>query len=169
MSNTNFTENRSWTQGPAKGPTKTRGWTQAPAKDPTKTRRWTQGPAKGPTKNRGWTRGPAKGPTKTWGWTQGPEKGPTKNRGWTQGPAKGPTKTWVWTQAPAKAKQLLPLIRHPPCFSNSQYVLDTTMHNQTQITQIRQEPSYKQLKGKTNWPSFLFGNRSGHHNTEFRT
>jgi hypothetical protein len=93
----------------------------------------------------------------------------TKNRSWTQGPAKGPTKTRGWNQAPAKDKQLLPLIRHPPCFSYSQYVLDTTMHNQTQITQIRQEPSYKQLKAKTNRPSFLLGIRSGHHNTEFRT
>jgi hypothetical protein len=54
------------------------------------------------------------------------------------------TKNHGWTQAPAKGKQLLPLIRHPSCFSYSQYVLDITMHNQTQITKLRQEPSYKQ-------------------------
>ena len=32
----------------------------------------------------------------------------------------------------------------------AQYVLDTTMHKQTQITQIRHESSYKQLEVKTN-------------------
>ena len=34
-----------------------------------------------------------------------------------------------WAQALVKGKQFLPLIRHPPCSSYSQYVLDTTMHN----------------------------------------
>ena len=29
----------------------------------------------------------------------------------------------------------------------TQYVLDTTIRKQTQITYIRREPSYKQLKG----------------------
>jgi len=32
----------------------------------------------------------------------------------------------------------------------TQYVLDTTIHKQTQITQIRHGPSYKQLQVKTN-------------------
>jgi hypothetical protein len=33
---------------------------------------------------------------------------------------------------------------------DGQYVLDTTMRKQTQITQIKHEPSYKQLDVKTN-------------------
>jgi len=33
----------------------------------------------------------------------------------------------------------------------------------------RNEPSYKQVGVKTNRISFLWGNRSGHHNTELRT
>jgi hypothetical protein len=53
--------------------------------------------------------------------------------------------------------------------NTTQYALDTTMCKQTQITQIRHEPSYKQLEVKTNWTSFLCGNRNGHHNTEFRS
>ena len=51
----------------------------------------------------------------------------------------------------------------------TQYVLDPTIRKQTQITQIRLEPSYKQLEVKTNRISFLYGNRNGHHNTELRT
>ena len=43
------------------------------------------------------------------------------------------------------------------------YVLDTTIHKQTQITYIRHEPFYKQLGVKTNRTSFLCGNRNGHH------
>jgi hypothetical protein len=34
--------------------------------------------------------------------------------------------------------------------NTTQYVLDTTMRKQTQITQIKHEPSYKQLDVKTN-------------------
>ena len=34
--------------------------------------------------------------------------------------------------------------------NKTQYVLDTTMRKQTQITLIRHEPSYKQLEIKTN-------------------
>ena len=50
-----------------------------------------------------------------------------------------------------------------------QYVLDTTIHKQTQITQIRYDPSQKQPKVKTNRTLFLCGNRNGHHTTELRT
>jgi hypothetical protein len=49
-----------------------------------------------------------------------------------------------------KGKHLLPLMRHLPCYSYSQYVLDRTPYKQTQITYIRHEPSYKQLEIKTN-------------------
>ena len=41
----------------------------------------------------------------------------------------------------------------------TQYVLDTTIPKQTQITQIRHAPSYKQLEVKTNRSSFIYGNR----------
>ena len=40
-----------------------------------------------------------------------------------------PTNTREWTQMPAKDKQFLPLIRRQPCYSYSQYMLDTTMRN----------------------------------------
>ena len=50
----------------------------------------------------------------------------------------------------------------------TQYVLDTTMYKQTQITKIRHEPSYKQLEVKTNRTSFLCGNRNGYHDTKLR-
>jgi hypothetical protein len=43
------------------------------------------------------------------------------------------------------------------------------MRKQARITQIRHEPSYKQLEIMTNRTSFLSGNRSGHHNMEHRT
>ena len=36
----------------------------------------------------------------------------------------------------------------------TQYVLDTTINKQTQITQIRHGPSYKQLEVKTNRAPF---------------
>jgi len=45
-----------------------------------------------------------------------------------------PTKNWEWTQTPAKGKKILPLIRHPPYYSYSQYVLKTTIGKQTQLT-----------------------------------
>jgi len=45
----------------------------------------------------------------------------------------------------------------------------TTIRQQTQITYIRHEPSYKQLEEKTNRTSFLCGNRNEQHNTEPRT
>jgi hypothetical protein len=35
-----------------------------------------------------------------------------------------------------------------------QYVLDTTIHKQTQLMQIRHGPSYKQLEVKTNRTPF---------------
>ena len=41
-----------------------------------------------------------------------------------------------------------------------QYVLNTSLRKQTQITQIRHEPSYKQLEVKTNRTSFLCENGS---------
>ena len=47
----------------------------------------------------------------------------------------------------------------------TQCALHTTIRKQTQITLIRQAPSYKQLEVKTNQPSFVFGN----HNTEPKT
>ena len=53
--------------------------------------------------------------------------------------------------------------------NTTQYVLDTTMCKQIQITYIRQQPSYKQLKVETNRTSFVCGNRHRHHNTELRT
>ena len=37
----------------------------------------------------------------------------------------------------------------------TQYVLDTTLHKQTQITQIKHEFSYKQLEVKTNRTYFF--------------
>ena len=39
--------------------------------------------------------------------------------------------------------------------NTTQYVLDTTIRKQTQITYARHEPSYKQLEVKTNRTSFL--------------
>ena len=45
-------------------------------------------------------------------------------------------------------------------------VLETTIHKQTQIMEIRHELSYKQLEVKTNRTLFLCGNRNGYHNTE---
>jgi len=36
--------------------------------------------------------------------------------------------------------------------NTTQYVLDTTIHKQTQITETRHEPSYKQLEVKTTMP-----------------
>ena len=53
--------------------------------------------------------------------------------------------------------------------NTTQYVLDTTIHKQTQITYTSNEPSYKQLKVKTTRTSFPRGNRNGHHNTGPRT
>jgi hypothetical protein len=44
--------------------------------------------------------------------------------------------------------------------NTTQYVLETTIGKQTQITYVRHEPSYKQLKVKTNRTSFLCGNRN---------
>jgi len=51
----------------------------------------------------------------------------------------------------------------------TQYVLDTTIHKQTQIMSTRDEPSYKQPVVKTNLTSFLCENRNGHHITKLRT
>jgi hypothetical protein len=50
--------------------------------------------------------------------------------------------------------------------NTTQYVLNTTIRKQTQITLIRYEPSYKQLEVNTNRTSSLCGNRNGHHNRE---
>jgi len=52
--------------------------------------------------------------------------------------------------------------------NTTQYVLDTTMCKQTQTTQIKHEPSYKQREVKTNRTSHLCGNHNGHHNTELK-
>jgi len=68
-----------------------------------------------------------------------------------------------------KGKQFLLLLRHPPCYSYSQEVFVTTTRKQTQITYIRHQPSYKQLGTKTNRTLFIWGNRSGHHNTDITT
>ena len=46
--------------------------------------------------------------------------------------------------------------------NTTQYVLDTTMRKQKQITEIK----HKQLEVKTNRTSFLFGHRNRHHDTE---
>jgi len=51
----------------------------------------------------------------------------------------------------------------------TQYGLDNTMRKQTQRTEIRHAPSYKQLETKTNRTSVVCGNSNGHHNTELRT
>ena len=50
----------------------------------------------------------------------------------------------------------------------TQYVLDITIHTQTQIT-YKTLDSYKQLEVKTNRTLFLCGNHNRHHNTELRT
>ena len=68
-----------------------------------------------------------------------------------------------------KGKQFLLLLRHPSCYSYSQEVFVTTTRKQTQITYIRHQPSYKQLGTKTNRTLFIWGNRSGHHNTDITT
>jgi hypothetical protein len=56
----------------------------------------------------------------------------------------------------AKSKQFLLLIRHPPCYSSSHDVLNTTTHKPAQITQIRHEPFYKQLGVNTNQILFFY-------------
>ena len=53
--------------------------------------------------------------------------------------------------------------------NTTQYVFDTIIRKQTHTTVIRHEPSYKQLKVKTNRTSYLCGNNNGHYNTELRT
>jgi len=53
--------------------------------------------------------------------------------------------------------------------NTTQYVLNTTIRKQTEMTPIRHEPSYNQLEVKTIRISFLCGNRNGHHTTELRT
>jgi len=45
-----------------------------------------------------------------------------------------PTKNQGWIQAPQRGKQFLPPTRHPPCYSYSQSVLDTTMRKKAKIT-----------------------------------
>ena len=44
--------------------------------------------------------------------------------------------------------------------NKTQYVLDTTIRKETQITNIRHDRLYKQLEVKTNQTSFLCGNRN---------
>jgi len=53
---------------------------------------------------------------------------------WNHSDSMNLTKNRGWTQAPAKCKQFLPIIRHQPFYSYGQYVLDTTIRKQTQIT-----------------------------------
>lgn len=45
-----------------------------------------------------------------------------------------PIKNWGWTQSASKGQAVLPLTRHRPCYSYSQYVNDTIIHKQMQIT-----------------------------------
>jgi hypothetical protein len=59
--------------------------------------------------------------------------------------------------------------RHGTNNKESQYVFDTIMRKQTQITWIRPQLSYKHLEVKTYRTSFLYGNRIGHYNTGLRT
>ena len=53
--------------------------------------------------------------------------------------------------------------------NTTQYVLDTTIRKQTQITEIRHDPSCKPPEVNMNLTSFLCGNGNGHHNTELGT
>ena len=46
--------------------------------------------------------------------------------------------------------------------NTTQYVLHTTIPKQTQIAEIRHEPSYQQLEVKMNRTPFSCGNRNGH-------
>jgi len=48
-----------------------------------------------------------------------------------------PIKSRVWIKVLAKGKQPVPLTIHPPCYLHSQYVWDTTIHKQTQLTNKR--------------------------------
>ena len=49
-------------------------------------------------------------------------------------------------------------------------MFDTTIRKQTKITQIRHVPPLQTTGGKDeDEHRFLFGNRTGHHNTELRT
>ena len=50
--------------------------------------------------------------------------------------------------------------------NTTQYVFESTIRKEAQITRIRHEPCYKQLEVKTTRTSFPCGNRSGHHNTD---
>ena len=52
--------------------------------------------------------------------------------------------------------------------STTQYVLDTTIRKQAQITQTKHESSHKQLEAKTNRTLFLCGKCNGHHITELK-
>jgi hypothetical protein len=79
--------------------------------------------------------------------------------------------TW---RASSKKQELLILREHinlPQLFVSkitTQSVLDATMRNQVQITQIKHEPSSNKLEVKSNRISFLCGNRNGHYNMELR-
>ena len=53
--------------------------------------------------------------------------------------------------------------------NTTQSALDANMCKQTQITEARLEPSYKQLGVEMNRTSFLCVYQNGHHNTERRT
>ena len=54
--------------------------------------------------------------------------------------------------------------------NTTQYVLDTTMHKQTNKNTVsKTRASHKQPGAKTNRISCLCGNRNGHHNTELGT
>ena len=50
----------------------------------------------------------------------------------------GPHQTPQWTSVLQKGKHYLPLIRHSPCYSYSQYMLDTTMHKYNKTVALLQ-------------------------------
>jgi hypothetical protein len=132
-------------------PPKTGGEPRCWHTDPTKNWWWTKVLAQTPPKTGGEPRCWHTDPTKNWWWTKVLAQTPPKTGGEPRCWHTDPTKNWWWTQVLAKDKQFLLLIRHLPCYSYNQYLLDTTICKQTQITYLRHETSYKQLGIKTKW------------------